>query len=125
MSNSIVAVYLVTVAVLSLISFLLYGWDKYRARQGGRRVPEQTFHLLALFGGWPGAWVGQQRFRHKTQKVPFRIAFWFTVFVHCGCVCCWVLMSLNPPVGVARPSAGQPQHDANWQITVTPARAAP
>ncbi|PLK87111.1 DUF1294 domain-containing protein, partial [Klebsiella pneumoniae] len=30
-------------------------------------------------GGWPGAILGQQCFRHKTQKQPFRR--WFFVSV--------------------------------------------
>ena len=38
-------------------------------------TPERTLHLLALLGGWPGAILARRRFRHKTMKVPFLIAF--------------------------------------------------
>lgn len=68
--------------VLSVVTFALYGWDKHRAGAGGRRIPERTLHLLALFGGWPGAFAGQQIFRHKTRKLPFQIAYWTTVAIH-------------------------------------------
>ncbi len=51
-------------------------------RTDGRRVPEKTLHLLALFGGWPGALMGQRVFRHKTQKFGFRIVFWLCVTLH-------------------------------------------
>ena len=56
---------------LNLCALALYAWDKHAARRGIRRVPEARLHLLALLGGWPGAWLGQRLFRHKTRKEPF------------------------------------------------------
>jgi uncharacterized membrane protein YsdA (DUF1294 family) len=70
----------------SLASFAAYGLDKRRAAVGGRRVPERTLHLLALPGGWPGAILAQRQFRHKTRKVPFRVAFWAVVVLHIAIV---------------------------------------
>lgn len=78
--------YLIVVAVTSLAAFAAYGFDKRRARIGGRRVPEQTLHLIALFGGWPGAWAGQQIFRHKTQKLAFRVVSVLVVITHLAVV---------------------------------------
>lgn len=68
--------------VLSLVTLLLYGWDKRTAIRGTRRVRERTLHLWAVFGGWPGAWLAQRWFRHKSQKVAFRRIFWLTVLVN-------------------------------------------
>lgn len=68
--------------VLSLVSFAAYGWDKRCSTLGNRRIPERNLHLLAVFGGWPGALVGQRYFRHKTKKLPFRVLFWITVLGH-------------------------------------------
>ena len=70
--------YLAMVGLMSPVAFLAYGWDKRRARREERRISEKTLHLLALFGGWPGALAGQRAFRHKTQKVSFQIVFWLT-----------------------------------------------
>ena len=78
--------YATVVAVMSLICFLAYGLDKRRAADGARRVPERSLHVLTFLGGWPGAWIGQRQFCHKTQKVTFRIVFWMTVFLHLGIV---------------------------------------
>jgi uncharacterized membrane protein YsdA (DUF1294 family) len=78
--------YLIVVAVMSLACFAAYGWDKHRAVNGGRRVSERTLHLLAFLGGWPGAYLGQRQFRHKTQKVSFRMVFWILVVLHVGLV---------------------------------------
>jgi uncharacterized membrane protein YsdA (DUF1294 family) len=67
---------------MSAITLVAYGWDKLRAIRGWRRTPERTLHLLALAGGWPGALVGQQLFRHKRHKRPFLIVTAGIVLVH-------------------------------------------
>ena len=66
----------------SLCAFIAYAWDKAAARAGKQRIPESFLHLLGLLGGWPGAWLAQQLFRHKTLKPPFRIVFWLTVVLN-------------------------------------------
>ena len=51
---------------------LVYGYDKWQAKRGGRRVPERTLMgLTATFGGL-GALAGMRTFRHKTLKPRFR-----------------------------------------------------
>jgi len=79
-------VYMIVVAVMSLVCFIAYGLDKRQAGNGGRRVSERTLHLMAFLGGWPGALIGQRQFRHKTQKGSFRIVFWLLVVAHIGIV---------------------------------------
>lgn len=68
--------------VLSLIAFLAYAFDKSAAITGRWRTAESTLHLVALAGGWPGALVAQQTFRHKTTKPSFVATFWVTVGVN-------------------------------------------
>jgi uncharacterized membrane protein YsdA (DUF1294 family)/cold shock CspA family protein len=60
----------------SVLTFLLYAADKSAAERGGWRIREQTLHMLALIGGWPGAVVGQQLLRHKRSKASFQWVFW-------------------------------------------------
>ena len=81
MMNAFV-IYLSLVFVMSVVCFTAYGLDKRRAANGSRRVPENTLHMLALLGGWPGALLGQRQFRHKTQKMSFLIVFWLVVVLH-------------------------------------------
>ncbi len=68
----------------SIITFITYALDKSAAKRGRWRTKERTLHLLALVGGWPGALIAQQTFRHKTRKESFRAVFWVTVLLNCG-----------------------------------------
>lgn len=58
---------------VNVLTFVVWGFDKRRARRGGRRVPEAQLLLLTLLGGVGGAWLGCSAFRHKTRKTSFRI----------------------------------------------------
>lgn len=66
----------------SLLSFLQYWLDKRSAQTGDRRTAENTLHLVELAGGWPGALIAQQTFRHKTRKASYQAVFWLIVAVH-------------------------------------------
>ncbi|WP_165855771.1 DUF1294 domain-containing protein [Marinobacter sp. JSM 1782161] len=68
--------------VVSGVLFFLYGLDKRAARLDRRRVPERRLQALALLGGWPGALLAQQLFRHKTRKLRFQVVFWLIVLLH-------------------------------------------
>ena len=74
----------------SLITFVAYALDKSAAQKRAWRTPENTLHLFALVGGWPGALVAQQVLRHKSRKTSFRVGFWVTVVVNCS-VLAWYL----------------------------------
>ncbi len=85
--------YLGLVGLMSLVTIACYGWDKRQARHGRPRISENRLHVLALLGGWPGALVGRQIFRHKTQKTWFTIKTWLIVAIHVGLIaliCYWL-----------------------------------
>ena len=64
-------------ALLSVATFLLFGWDKLCASRHWHRIPERTLLLLILLGGCLGGWLGQSLFRHKLRK-PL---FWCTLLL--------------------------------------------
>jgi uncharacterized membrane protein YsdA (DUF1294 family) len=70
--------------IASGLTFMVYGFDKSAAMNGRWRTREGTLHLLSLLGGWPGALVAQQMFRHKSRKLEFQIVFWITVVLNCS-----------------------------------------
>ena len=70
---------LAVVGVISLTAFVSQWFDKRRAEQERWRMPENFLHLLELLGGWPGAFVAQRLFRHKTSKFSYQLVFWLIV----------------------------------------------
>ena len=52
-------------ALINLVTFLVFGFDKLKAKykekhEGARRVPEKTLFLLAALGGSVGALLGMR-----------------------------------------------------------------
>jgi uncharacterized membrane protein YsdA (DUF1294 family) len=58
---------------LNLLTFIIYGIDKLKAKNAKWRISETTLLLLAVIGGSIGAWLGLQVWRHKTQHKKFYI----------------------------------------------------
>lgn len=79
-------------ATASALSYFLYLFDKAAAEKGAQRTPESSLHLADLLGGWPGALIAQQQFRHKTIKQPFQAIFWVMVALNIVSVA-WLVTS--------------------------------
>lgn len=58
--------------VVNAVAFIMYGIDKYRARNAKWRIPEATLLMLAVVGGSVGAWLGMKAWHHKTRHMKFR-----------------------------------------------------
>ncbi len=76
-------------AAASVVAFFAYGLDKRAAVRGRWRVAESALHTIELLGGFPGAFLGQQVFRHKRAKVRYMIVFWLIVAAHAGGWAVW------------------------------------
>lgn len=57
---------------INIVTFIVYGVDKYCARHNRQRVRERTLLLLAALGGSAGAWLAMLLLRHKTLHNKFR-----------------------------------------------------
>ena len=68
--------------VMSLVSFVMYGWDKRAAAKGSWRTSEKTLLLIDLAFGWPGGLAGQRVFKHKRRKTSYMLRFWGIVVLH-------------------------------------------
>lgn len=71
-----------TYGVISIVTLLVYWFDKAAAKHGRWRTKESSLLFLGLAGGWPGAVVAQRVLRHKTRKSSFQVAFWGTVVMN-------------------------------------------
>jgi uncharacterized membrane protein YsdA (DUF1294 family) len=85
----------------SVVALAAYGLDKAAARRDAPRTSEQTLLLIGTVGGWPGALVAQQLFRHKTRKRSFRRAFWASVVVNAVALAAAVTLLAAPEAGAA------------------------
>jgi uncharacterized membrane protein YsdA (DUF1294 family) len=76
--------YWMWLVALSLVTWVLYGFDKAQAKRGGLRVPEMVLHGLALLGGFAGGWLGRWMFHHKTRKRGFTVVLAASTLLHVG-----------------------------------------
>ena len=58
--------------VINILTFAVYGIDKWKAKQGSWRISEATLLMLAVIGGTIGALFGMQVWRHKTMHLKFK-----------------------------------------------------
>lgn len=65
----IVLIYLVSINV---VTFFMYGIDKWKAKKSRWRIREAALLGLAVLGGSIGAWLGMKVWHHKTQHKKFR-----------------------------------------------------
>ena len=56
---------------VNIVTFLLYGIDKYKAKKGKWRISEATLLTMAAIGGSIGAWAGMRLWHHKTMHKKF------------------------------------------------------
>lgn len=82
------------ISIINVMTYWFYSQDKEAAQFNRRRVPENTLHILAFLGGWPAAWLAQQRLRHKTQKQPFRNIYFCTIVFNILLIL-WLISPLN------------------------------
>ena len=69
MTTKLIVIYLIAINV---VTFFLYGIDKWKAKRSKWRIPEATLLGLAVIGGSIGAWLGMKVWHHKTQHKKFK-----------------------------------------------------
>lgn len=65
----ILAYYLLAI---NIVTFFVYGIDKYKARKEKWRISEATLLMLAAIGGSIGALLGMKTWHHKTKHKKFK-----------------------------------------------------
>ena len=67
--NEILLYYLIGI---NMLTFFVYGIDKWKAQKGRWRIPEASLLTLSVIGGSIGAWVGMKAWHHKTMHKKFK-----------------------------------------------------
>lgn len=65
-------IFIYYLGIINVIVFIVYGIDKFKAKNGIWRIPEATLLLLAVVGGSIGAWCGIKAWHHKTMHKKFK-----------------------------------------------------
>ena len=83
-----IALLLFCIIGVNVITFVVYGIDKLKAKKGKWRVPETTLLLLAIVGGSVGAWCGVKVWHHKTMHLKFKYGIPLIMAVQVGLFLC-------------------------------------
>ena len=66
--------YIVCVLIVwNVLTLLLFGADKHKAKKGKRRISENALLISAFLMGGVGALFGMLYFKHKTKHLKFKI----------------------------------------------------
>lgn len=68
--RTLLIIYLV---LINLMSFIMFGIDKYKAKKRKWRIPEMSLLMSAALGGGLGGFIGMKLFRHKTKHMKFTV----------------------------------------------------
>ena len=63
---------LIYLAVINVVTFFMYGIDKWKAKKSKWRIRETALLGLAVLGGSIGAWLGMKVWHHKTLHKKFK-----------------------------------------------------
>lgn len=66
-------IFIIYLIIINILGFLIMGLDKYKAKMGDRRIPENTLFTFTVLGGGVGTIAGMYVFHHKTKKMKFKI----------------------------------------------------
>ena len=55
--------------IINILGFLAMGFDKWKAKKGRWRIPEDSLFMFTILGGGIGTIAGIYAFRHKTKKL--------------------------------------------------------
>ena len=70
--QSLLHIALIYLAVINVVTFFMYGVDKWKAKKSKWRISEATLLIMAIMGGSIGAWLGMKTWHHKTLHKKFR-----------------------------------------------------
>ena len=63
---------LIYLATINVVTFFMYGIDKWKAKRSKWRISEATLLWMAVIGGSIGAWMGIKTWHHKTMHKKFK-----------------------------------------------------
>ena len=75
-------VFWIGILILNVVTFFVYGIDKFKAKKSLWRIPESTLLILAALGGSVGAYLGMKVWHHKTLHKKFSLGVPAILLLH-------------------------------------------
>ena len=69
---NILHIALIYLVIINVVTFFMYGIDKWKAKHTKWRIPEATLLGMAVIGGSIGAWLGMKVWHHKALHKKFK-----------------------------------------------------
>ena len=86
---TILHIALIYLAAINMVTFFLYGIDKFKAQHARWRIPESVLIGFAVIGGSIGAWLGMMIWHHKTQHKKFKYGIPLILVVQIALLILW------------------------------------
>ena len=83
--------FIIYLVIINIITFIVFGLDKYYAIKNKFRVSEATLFCLCIIGGSFLGYIGMKVFRHKTKKTYFRIGVPLIMILEAILIIKWVV----------------------------------
>ena len=75
-------VFWISILILNVVTFFVFGIDKFKAKKSLWRIPESTLLILAAVGGSVGAYLGMKVWHHKTLHKKFSLGVPAILLLH-------------------------------------------
>ena len=87
MDTQLLKILLAYLIVVNVLTFFMFGIDKWKAKRHQWRIPEATLLGLAVVGGSIGAWLGMKAWHHKTLHKKFQYGIPLILLAQVALVC--------------------------------------
>ena len=77
-------IFLIYLAAISLVAFIMTVWDKHCARRGMWRVPERSLFAVSFLGGSVMMLLTMKLVRHKTKHKRFMVGIPVIILLQAG-----------------------------------------
>lgn len=73
---------LIYVVIINILTYGVFGWDKYKAKKGAWRISEKSLLILCAVGGASGGLIAMNAFKHKRKKILFKVLVPLFLIIH-------------------------------------------
>ena len=92
---SLLHIALIYLAVINVVTFFMYGIDKWKAKKSKWRIRETALLGLAVLGGSIGAWLGMKVWHHKTLHKKFKYGVPAIIIVQLALIVYFIITKIN------------------------------